>query len=106
MAAKPRAVLTVSAEAGLSEIWLWLAHEAGDATASRIVGEIMAAAARIAALPRMGKAYPELAPDVRGWVVRSHVAFYRVIDGGIAVLRVIHRARDLTAAWRERDPDA
>lgn len=45
--------------------------------------------------PDMGFLRDELAPDLRCWPVRKYLIFYRPIDDGIEIVRVVHGARDL-----------
>ncbi len=51
---------------------------------------------------------PELA-DVRDSPIsryRNHLVFYRPIEGGIEILRVLHGARDITRILRgDEEPD-
>jgi len=46
--------------------------------------------------PNLGLARPELAPDVRSWLVHSYVIFYHPFEDGIVLLRVLHAAMDIT----------
>ena len=49
----------------------------------------------------MGRPRPEFAPNLRSIPEGSHVIFYRPIDDGIELIRVIHRARDLSSEMFE-----
>jgi len=52
-----------------------------------------------AAFPGMGKAYDDLIPGMRGFVVDDYLVFYVAVGGGIQVLRVINGYRDLRSVF-------
>jgi toxin ParE1/3/4 len=54
----------------------------------------------LAGQPLLGRLRPELAPNLRNFPVGNHVIFYRPIDNGIEVARVLHGARDIDALFR------
>jgi toxin ParE1/3/4 len=43
----------------------------------------------------MGRHREELAAELRSFLVDNFVIFYRPMDGGIEVVRILHGARDL-----------
>lgn len=49
----------------------------------------------------MGRAREELAADLRSFPFGRYVIFYTPVDGGIDVVRVLHSARDIDAAFGE-----
>jgi toxin ParE1/3/4 len=59
-------------------------------------------------MPKIGEAYPVPSPrfgDVRRTSVkrfRKYVLYYREIEGGIEILRILHGARDADAIFGER----
>jgi toxin ParE1/3/4 len=62
---------------------------------------------RLASMPELGERQPfgrkELA-DLRVWQVRgfeNYLIFYRPIEGGIEVVRVLHGARDIAAIFED-----
>ena len=64
--------------------------------------EIEAAAASLIHSPERGALVRELDfPDLRQMVVRRYRLIYRVEEGGVAVVRLIHGSRDFRAAWRK-----
>ena len=52
--------------------------------------------------PRAGQGRPELRPRLRSFPVGEYLIFYRAIRGGIELLRVLHGARDIRKALRNR----
>ena len=47
----------------------------------------------------MGRAREELAADLRSFPFGRYVIFYAPVDEGIDVVRVVHSARDVDAAF-------
>ena len=45
--------------------------------------------------PEIGKARPELLPDVRSVSVASHVIFYRVQGEELQIIRILHGRQDV-----------
>ncbi len=50
---------------------------------------------RLADNPLMGPARPDIAPEFRYHPVGNYLLLYRIVSGGIEVVRVVHGARDL-----------
>jgi len=49
-----------------------------------------------AAFPKSGRPREEFGPGIRSFVVRSYVTFFRPVEDGILVLRVLHGSRHVT----------
>jgi toxin ParE1/3/4 len=91
---RPRALLD------LAEIWSYVAEDSvrnANAFASRIDKTFRLLARR----PGIGRARAELYPDLRSFVVGTHVVFYLPLENGIDVIRVLHGARDIKAVFEE-----
>ena len=91
---RPRALLD------LVEIWSYIAEDSvanADAFGSRIDRTFRLLARR----PGIGRARPELYPDLRSFVVGKYVVFYLPLTNGIDVLRVLHGARDVEAVFEQ-----
>ncbi len=74
--------------------------------ALRFYAAVQKAAHQLAEMPGLGPEYgfkdPEYG-DVRFWPItgfRNYLIFYRKIDGGITVLRVMHGARNIEKRFR------
>jgi toxin ParE1/3/4 len=78
----------------LEDIWLYIARDK-DAAADRLLDRIDAALFDLADRPMMGRARPELAPELRSFVVGSYVLFYRPQPDGILLVAVLHGSRDI-----------
>jgi toxin ParE1/3/4 len=97
--------LSPLAEQDLDEIWLRVAVEASQETASRLVDAIVQRFAMLARHPAAGRLRPDLAADVRSFPVEKHIVYYREEDGFVKIVRVFHGSRDQVAAWRESAED-
>lgn len=93
-----RVELARSAQTDLLEAWLFIAEENPDA-ADRVLDAIEREAGVLATQPLMGRARPELAQGVRSWPTSTrYILYYTVATDGIAVLRILHHARDVQQA--------
>jgi len=45
--------------------------------------------------PTIGRARPELRPDLRSFPYGAYLILYRAIDDGVEIVRVVHAARNL-----------
>jgi toxin ParE1/3/4 len=93
-----RAIFAPAAEADLEVIHDYIAVE-NAAAAAEIVTRLEDLAARLADTPGMGRARPELLPNLRSFPLGSYLLFYRRSDNGIEVVRVLHGARDIPALF-------
>jgi toxin ParE1/3/4 len=57
----------------------------------------------LARRPGLGRARPELYPDLRSFVVRKYVVFYLPLTNGIDVIRVLHGTRDIETVFVDED---
>lgn len=55
----------------------------------------------LAQFPEMGVKWQDLQPPLRSFPVSKHLIFYRLVKGGIEVMRVISGYQDLTAIFPE-----
>lgn len=87
-------IVAPSARLDLYEIW---EHAAlvNEARANDLLGRINAQFERLAAFPQLGRARPEVAPEMRSLLVDRYVVLYRVGPNQIEVARVVHSRRDL-----------
>lgn len=49
----------------------------------------------------MGRLYPELAEDLRGFPADDYMIFYRETVPGIVIARVLHGVRDILAVFHD-----
>lgn len=91
---KPNVIRTPEAEADLIEIWLYIGRN-NPSAADRTMGSIERTTNLIADFPLMGAAHPELAPELRSFLAGNYVIYYRPVENGIEIVRVLHHARDV-----------
>ena len=84
------------AERDIEEILSYIAKES-PAAASRWLGALKETFARLADMPKMGLARPEIRPDLRCFAIGNYLIAYREIEGGVEIVRVLHGARQ----WQE-----
>lgn len=90
--------LSPAAEEDLTEIWVYLAENAGEQVADRIIDEISATCQHLAQRPLTGRARNELRKGLRSFPANTYLVFYDVVAANhIVVRRVLHQRRDLKA---------
>jgi toxin ParE1/3/4 len=86
---------TAEAEEDLIDIWTYIAQDNPQA-ADNLLDEIDAKALALASSPYLGAARPDIAPELRHFVVGRYLILYRIIPDGVQVVRVVHGARRLS----------
>lgn len=97
-----RAIFAPTAEADLTEIYDFIAGDNRSA-AGALIDRFERQAETLANNPGIGRARPELQPDMRSFPVGRYVLLYRPIEGGIEVARVLHGMRDIDRIFREEE---
>lgn len=90
----PRVRRTPLAAKDLEEIWFFVAQD-DPAAADRLLDTFDERIGLLADNPHMGPTRPDIAKDLRHHPVGNYLLLYRIIDGGIELVRVVHGARDL-----------
>lgn len=85
---------TAQAEEDLIEIWIYIAQD-NPRAADRVLDEIEQRFFALVENPLMGRLRPDIAPELRYFVVGNYLILYRTISDGIQIVRVVHGARDL-----------
>lgn len=83
---------TARAEEDLVEIWLYIAEDNANA-ADRLLEEIDRSCGLLADNPLLGRARPDIAPELRYLPIGNYLVLYRTLPHGIEVVRVVHGAR-------------
>lgn len=86
--------LVPAARADLDGIWEYTVQQWGLDQAEFYVGKIRAAVELLAHNPRRGRTCSEIRVGYFKYVVGSHVIFYRPLDRGIVVMRILHGRMD------------
>jgi toxin ParE1/3/4 len=89
-----RLTRTAQAEIDLIEIWTYVARDNPDA-ADRLLDRIEDACVRLAETPHLGPARPDLAADLRYFVVGEYLILYRERGRNVEIVRIVHGARRL-----------
>ena len=89
-----RVVFAPAALADLLEIGTYVARDS-PAAAAKLVATFKRQAASLAEAPGIGRVRPEFGAQLRSFAVGKYVIFYSAIDGGAAIIRVLHGARDI-----------
>lgn len=86
----------------LVEIHKGLAREAGEGRAANVIDAILARANTLAVFPNLGLRCEELHEGWRFALQGSYRLYYREIDTGVELSRVIHHRRDQRRALRSK----
>jgi toxin ParE1/3/4 len=85
---------TRQAREDLLRIWEWIAPE-NPITADRVYDKIEARCSTLRDHPRLGRPRPEIGEGARSLVIERWLALYRLVEGGVQVVRIVDGARDL-----------
>ena len=83
-----------AARADLDEIWSYIAQDNPEA-ADKFIRAIVSRFPALAARPELGRMREELSPRLRSFPIGRYVVFYRPMETGVEIARVLHGARDL-----------
>jgi toxin ParE1/3/4 len=98
--------LTSAAKRDLNAIWSYIAADNLSA-ADRVVRRIDHFAQKLSRQAGIGVRCDHLAVGLRQFPVRpfDYVIFYRPIDDGIRIIRVLHGRRDIAGVFQNEPPD-
>jgi toxin ParE1/3/4 len=85
--------LSPAARSDLDEIWFYIAQDDPEA-ADKFIRAIVSRFPILATMPELGRQREELSPRLRSFPVGRYVVFYRPMENGIEIARVLHGARD------------
>ncbi|MCI0438505.1 MAG: type II toxin-antitoxin system RelE/ParE family toxin [Chloroflexi bacterium] len=89
-----------AAQDDLDEIWDYISQNS-PASATRLLRRIDRVCDMLSDNPYIGRARSELAPGLRSFPVGSYIVFYRPIEDGVEVVRVVHGSRDIEALFEQ-----
>jgi toxin ParE1/3/4 len=89
---------TAQARTDLLEIWLYIAGDSVDA-ADRFLATVEQRLRTLADFPEMGERCERLAPSLRYFTAGRYVIFYRPVESGIQIIRVLSGARDVESLF-------
>ncbi|MFT3819672.1 MAG: type II toxin-antitoxin system RelE/ParE family toxin [Rubrivivax sp.] len=88
------------AEIDILEIWEYIAADSVF-QADRWVDRLDESLALWATQPKMGREREELAPGIRSLPFGRYVVFFRALEDGIDVVRVLHGSQDIEERFHE-----
>lgn len=94
-------VFTIQASRDLENILDYLAEESSLNKAEKFLAQINKKCRTLANFPNMGKSREELLPLLRSFPMDDYLIFYRPINNGIEILRVVSGYRDLNILFEE-----
>lgn len=100
----PVVLLRPRAQDDITEIWGYIADDS-ELHADAFVDRLDAKFQLLARQPGLGRAREELSPGLRSFPVGRYVIFYEPISDGIAIVRVLHSARDIDEQFSADLPD-
>jgi len=95
-----------AADRDLDEQAAYLASQASLETALRFYDDASSTFAKLADMPGIGERWPSTnlrLTSIRVWRIEhfdKHLIFYRPLDDGIEIVRIIHAARDIDAVLK------
>jgi len=78
----------------LAEIWDYIADDSIE-QADAFIDHIDSTFHILAGQPMMGRIRDELVPGLRSFPIGRYVIFYEPLPDGVAIVRVLHGARDI-----------
>lgn len=97
-----RVVWAPKATQDLHSVWRYYARVASPEIADRLLREIGQAGEQLAERALQWKTRDDLRPGLRSVLVHPYTVFYRVTDGMVEIVRVLHERRDFAAIFRGR----
>ncbi|MDZ8236333.1 MAG: type II toxin-antitoxin system RelE/ParE family toxin [Nostoc sp. ChiQUE01a] len=86
----------------IENIWKYLAQNNLKA-ADRLFDTLRESFPKLAKFPQMGKQRPELGAFLRSFPVKNYFIFYRPIDEGIEIVRILHGSQDVETIFQNED---
>jgi toxin ParE1/3/4 len=90
----PQVRHTARARRDLIEIWLEVAT-LNPAAARKLYNRLEARVEILKRFPEAGRLSPDIAASARVLVERPYLILYRIIAGGVQIVRVLHGARNI-----------
>lgn len=97
-----RYVINVLASRDLSKIADYFTETNIDA-GERFFREFNRKCQQLVAFPNSGKSYDTIRPGLRGISLQGYIVFYRVLEDGIEILRVVSGRRNLPSLFEEQN---
>jgi toxin ParE1/3/4 len=89
----------------LHDIYRYFARVASPDVADQLLRDIARAAERLHNRPLIGRSRDEILSGLRSVRVHPYAVFYRVVDSGVQVVRVLHERRNLPETFARETPN-
>jgi toxin ParE1/3/4 len=91
--------ISADAENDLDAIWLYIANDS-PLNADRFLDRLVESLTKtLSTAPLAGRTRDEFGGGLRSFPIESYIAFYRVRNEVVEIVRIIHGARDLAAIF-------
>ena len=102
-----RLVYLAAAERDLVSILEYITRESGSVAIGRaFTDQLQAHCAKLASLPgTLGRARPELRPDIRSSTYKNYVVFFRYREDALEVVNILEGRRDIETFFSEDHSD-
>ncbi len=97
----PHILRTTSCDADLFDIAVYIGEDNPQA-ADALIDVLNRKFILLAEFPTMGRQRPELGNGIRSFPIGNYMVFYRLIDDGIELIRVLHGARNAKRLFKDR----
>ncbi len=87
-------VLSPRAKADIDAVWDYTAEHWGDDQAERYIRALMKAIDIVARDPGKARVSDDIRPGYRRYRAGSHVIFFRLVEGQIDIVRILHQSMD------------
>ncbi|MCC5656015.1 type II toxin-antitoxin system RelE/ParE family toxin [Nostoc sp. XA010] len=84
----------------MKNIWKYVAPNNLKA-ANRLFDTLRESFPKLAKFPQLGRQLSELAPFLRSFPVKNYLIFYRPIDEGIEIVRILHGSQDIETIFQD-----
>ncbi|PZO47165.1 MAG: type II toxin-antitoxin system RelE/ParE family toxin [Phormidesmis priestleyi] len=86
--------LSPAAESDLTDIWTYRA-DSSEERADELIEQLVKQFMMLTTFPEAGRKRPEVKKGIRSFVAERHVIFYRTLNQGIEIVRVLYGTRDI-----------
>ncbi len=97
----PKFLLRPKARQDLENIWFYTLETWGENQADTYIQDLNIAFKSLAKSPEKGRSCEDIRKDYRKHLLGKHVIFYRQIDKGIEVVRILHQSMDVDMHFGE-----
>ncbi|MEO0686097.1 MAG: type II toxin-antitoxin system RelE/ParE family toxin [Cyanobacteria bacterium J06649_11] len=94
--------ISKGASQDLEDIWSYIAKN-NTRAADKVFDKLREKFAQLAKFPQMGKGREDLAIYLRSFPVGSYLIFYRIIDEGIEIVRIVHSLQDIEQIFQDTE---